>query len=581
MFKYYNEDDERVKKYVENILVFSHKCTNADKARIRDLIKTRRFILDSFNPKYSDVFKGYFGLDGEYFQTQNEIGAKYGVSGERVRQWVNDMITRIATNPTRFKAVCNFNDEYLKLKYNYDCYTLDILKQMVLENDVELEQQQIAVLSVEKQEARILLNKILKLKLRDLNIALPKLNTFKFKDYSSIEELLKIRKEDFSSQEYKDLVDKIHSLGLFFYDEFDYKEDWLNACYNGIISSDIKQVQQKLRIREDVDAISKKFNKIIYTTIEELNLSVRSQNSLLAAGIYTVEDLVKLTEAKCYKIINLGNKSIREIEQKLADLGLEFCPKEIHPSQYIDRLERRYRTNLQQGKEKYNTPKLKHDKETQEFYNLLRTNIEDLGLSVRAFNGLQIAGVTTIEDLVSMTYKDLSTMKRIGRKSIAEIENLVSALDLEFRPEAISEASWQMKLKTRYLQKNRKVVEPPVKMDIYEIPEQYRRVYAIGAMAEAKKEMDSVNIKDRLFSRAIEARINKKQSNIKPTSHTITNLDIIEELRKDPESIIYLDEAFIEQHREELIGIIKASNFEQEKKESLISIIENINTLQR
>ena len=62
--------------------------------------------------------------------------------------------------------------------------------------------------------------------------------------------------------------------------------------------------------------------KVLEMTIEELDLSVRSFNCLKRAQINTVEDLINRTEEDMMKVRNLGKKSLEEVEQKLAALGL-------------------------------------------------------------------------------------------------------------------------------------------------------------------------------------------------------------------------------------------------------------------
>src|SRR5436190_12834782 len=57
-------------------------------------------------------------------------------------------------------------------------------------------------------------------------------------------------------------------------------------------------------------------------TIEDLNLSVRSYNCLKREGINTVGDLVQRSEQELMDIRNFGQKSIEEVKQKLADMGL-------------------------------------------------------------------------------------------------------------------------------------------------------------------------------------------------------------------------------------------------------------------
>lgn len=58
--------------------------------------------------------------------------------------------------------------------------------------------------------------------------------------------------------------------------------------------------------------------------IEDLDLSVRSYNCLKRAGIQTVEELTQKTEEDMMKVRNLGKKSLKEVKDKLHDLGLGF-----------------------------------------------------------------------------------------------------------------------------------------------------------------------------------------------------------------------------------------------------------------
>jgi DNA-directed RNA polymerase subunit alpha len=65
-------------------------------------------------------------------------------------------------------------------------------------------------------------------------------------------------------------------------------------------------------------------DRILEMTIEELDLSVRSYNCLKRAGINTVEELTKKTEEDMMKVRNLGRKSLEEVQQKMAALGLSM-----------------------------------------------------------------------------------------------------------------------------------------------------------------------------------------------------------------------------------------------------------------
>ena len=68
--------------------------------------------------------------------------------------------------------------------------------------------------------------------------------------------------------------------------------------------------------------------KVLEMTVEELDLSVRSYNCLKRASINTVEELTQKTEEDMMKVRNLGKKSLEEVENKLAELGLSLRDSE-------------------------------------------------------------------------------------------------------------------------------------------------------------------------------------------------------------------------------------------------------------
>ncbi|MFQ5514746.1 MAG: DNA-directed RNA polymerase subunit alpha [Myxococcota bacterium] len=65
-------------------------------------------------------------------------------------------------------------------------------------------------------------------------------------------------------------------------------------------------------------------NEVLYRPVEELELSVRSANCLQNADIRYIGELVQRTEVEMLKTKNFGRKSLNEIKEILAGLGLEF-----------------------------------------------------------------------------------------------------------------------------------------------------------------------------------------------------------------------------------------------------------------
>ena len=78
---------------------------------------------------------------------------------------------------------------------------------------------------------------------------------------------------------------------------------------------DYKMVKEQAKVEE---------NKFQNMLIEELDLSVRSNNCLKRAGITTVMELTQRSEDEMMKVRNLGKKSLKEVKEKLVEIGLHF-----------------------------------------------------------------------------------------------------------------------------------------------------------------------------------------------------------------------------------------------------------------
>jgi DNA-directed RNA polymerase subunit alpha len=70
-----------------------------------------------------------------------------------------------------------------------------------------------------------------------------------------------------------------------------------------------------------------KLNENLFRSVEELELSVRSANCLQQANIKTIGDLVQRSEAEMLKTKNFGRKSLKEIKDHLAEMGLSLGMK--------------------------------------------------------------------------------------------------------------------------------------------------------------------------------------------------------------------------------------------------------------
>ena len=72
------------------------------------------------------------------------------------------------------------------------------------------------------------------------------------------------------------------------------------------------------------------------------------------------------------------------------------------------------------------------DEELLHMRKLLKTSLNDLDLSVRAFNCLKAADIRTLGDLVSVEISDMMKFRNFGKKSLVELEELVASKNLNF-----------------------------------------------------------------------------------------------------------------------------------------------------
>jgi DNA-directed RNA polymerase subunit alpha len=73
-------------------------------------------------------------------------------------------------------------------------------------------------------------------------------------------------------------------------------------------------------------------NEHLDKSVEELELSVRSYNCLKNANIRTIRELVQKTESEMLRTKNFGRKSLNEIKEILAGMGLSLGMKLDQPA---------------------------------------------------------------------------------------------------------------------------------------------------------------------------------------------------------------------------------------------------------
>ncbi|MDR1520949.1 MAG: DNA-directed RNA polymerase subunit alpha [Planctomycetota bacterium] len=91
---------------------------------------------------------------------------------------------------------------------------------------------------------------------------------------------------------------------------------------NEITASDVREAKEKIEEKtpEAASAVSEKLSQ----PVSVLEPSVRAANCLAAEGIKTIQDLVSHNEQDMLQVRNFGKTSLKEIKQKLSELGLSF-----------------------------------------------------------------------------------------------------------------------------------------------------------------------------------------------------------------------------------------------------------------
>ncbi|MGE6370733.1 DNA-directed RNA polymerase subunit alpha C-terminal domain-containing protein [Planococcus kocurii] len=146
-------------------------------------------------------------------------------------------------------------------------------------------------------------------------------------------------------------------------------------------------------------------------SISKLNLSTRLYNALKKNKINTINDLFNCSKEDIFKIRNLGKKSIDELNYIIDELDKY---KESIYSQLISREPKQRKFFLGADGNKYND-----------------IPIEELKLSVRAFNCLKAAKINCFSDLLFKSNEELMDIPNLGEKSLSELDELLRNTSLE------------------------------------------------------------------------------------------------------------------------------------------------------
>lgn len=276
----------------------------------------------------------------------------------------------------------------------------------------------------------------------------------------------------------------------------------------------------------------------------------------------------------------LVNNDLYEIEETIHNLGLHFT----FEAEYQQDWERMCRNGvlavgLDKLKERFGIRSALTEKKMAKFNELIGMPIQELNLSTRAYNCMRRAQFYRVSDVIVHTEEELARIRNAGEKVLAEVQDAVYGLGLDLRPESKSVDEWLGELQRKFLAKsaasNTKANWLDSGFDINEIPEKYRKAYAVGAGVLAREDIkkadglisrlahryllednEAINVRSDRGGLKSSAKIEIGQPLDAKNMADMTDEQILKCIGDDLSIIEDLDSEFISRYNKELIKIV-------------------------
>ncbi|AQQ71959.1 DNA-directed RNA polymerase subunit alpha [Limihaloglobus sulfuriphilus] len=169
-----------------------------------------------------------------------------------------------------------------------------------------------------------------------------------------------------------------------------------------------------MEVDEEREKLKDRRTQILETPITDFELSVRSRNCLRKMNIFTIGDLMRITEAELLSYKNFGETSLTEIRAMLESKGLRLG---MHADGSGEEL----------------PEPMELDDEVEYDSDLLSKTVDELELSVRARRAVDRLKIRTLGELVSKTEAELLACKNFGITSLTEIKERLMKFGLNLR----------------------------------------------------------------------------------------------------------------------------------------------------
>jgi DNA-directed RNA polymerase subunit alpha len=181
----------------------------------------------------------------------------------------------------------------------------------------------------------------------------------------------------------------------------------------------LKDIESSLTMHydENQERNREKRSAILDTPITDFELSVRSRNCLKKMSIYTLGDLLKISEVELLGYKNFGETSLNEIKAMLKQKGLRLGQLKEEDTRVI-----RPRPQF-----------LRRAGGPEGTSDILSKYLSEIELSSRSRKCLQRLNLLTVSDLVSKSEAELLATKNFGQTSLNEIKAKLTEFGLGLR----------------------------------------------------------------------------------------------------------------------------------------------------
>ncbi len=149
-------------------------------------------------------------------------------------------------------------------------------------------------------------------------------------------------------------------------------------------------------------------------------------------GVLPIDSIFTPVKKVNYSVENTRVGQMVDYDKLTIDIWTDGSLKPYEALSYVAKVMTEHLTLFIDLSETTKNTQIMIEKEESKKERVLEMSIEDLELSVRSFNCLKRAGISTVEDLANKSESDMMKVRNLGKKSLEEVTNKLHSLGLDF-----------------------------------------------------------------------------------------------------------------------------------------------------